>query len=258
MYTHCPKCHHSLQISRKQLKKKQGQLTCSQCKQQFNAYLTLSKKAPQVQSKETLAPETKKIQTLVPETQIPTIPAFKKAHNQTTEEAEATNEPVIEIYDWQKPKATYHPERWMIATILGLFLLVYQVYYFQGYLLSQNSQIRPWLSSLSSYTQIPLADYRKPLEFTTVGSSLEASDKDDYRLQVSLINHADFSQPPPYLQLTLQNFYGGVFSQRIFSPQEYLNKTTTAETIERSATFNIDFLIAKPEQEIGGYSIELK
>ncbi|NOR81724.1 MAG: DUF3426 domain-containing protein, partial [Methyloprofundus sp.] len=86
----------------------------------------------------------------------------------------------------------------------------------------------------------------------------EASGKDSYRLQISLINHADFSQPPPYLQLTLQNFYGGIFAQRIFSPQEYINKTATSEPIERSATLNINFLIAKPEQEVGGYAIELK
>lgn len=258
MYTSCPQCNHSLQISRKQLKKKQGLLTCSQCKQQFNAYLTLSKKPPQPQPEKAQAPETKKNQTLTPEAQIPKIPALKKAQNQTTEETEVTNTAITEIYDWQKPKPTYRPERWSIAVVLGITLFIYQVYYFQGYRLSQSPEARQWLTLLSSYTQIPLADYRNPLEFTTVGSSLEASGKNHYRLQISLINHADFDQPPPYLQLTLQNFYGGVFAQRIFSPQEYLDKAATLAPVERSATLNINFLIAKPEQEIGGYAIELK
>jgi len=261
MYTFCPQCNNSLQISRKRLKKKQGMLTCSTCKQQFNAYLTLSKKAPQPQPENTQVPETKKIQALAPEAHIPKIPALKKSQHQTTEETEeteATNTAVTEIYDWQKPKTTYHSGRWSIGIVLGIFLLIYQTYYFQGYRLSQSPETRHWLTSLSSYTQISLADYRNPFEFTTVGSSLEPSDKDYYRLQISLINHADFNQPPPYLQLTLQNFYGGIFAQRIFSPEEYLNKTTTVETIKRSATLDIDFLIAKPEQEIGGYAIELK
>ncbi|NOQ15029.1 MAG: DUF3426 domain-containing protein [Methyloprofundus sp.] len=255
MYTLCPQCHHSQQISRKQLKKKRGQqLSCPECKQQFNATLTLSKKAPQASSEETQVTPPKKTQVLIQDAQIPELPALKKAKNASPEESETIDKPVIELYDWQKPPPPYRPDRWLMGLILGLGLLTYQVYYFKGYSLSQDPQIRPWLNSL----KLPLAAYRKPLEFTTVGSSLQPSDKDHYRLQVSLVNHADFPQPPPYLQLTLQNFYGGIFSQRIFSPQEYLSKTEASTLIKDSATLDIDFLIAVPAEEIGGYSIELK
>lgn len=265
MYTLCPKCNNVQQISRKQLKKKRGQLSCSNCKQPFNAHLTLSKKAPQVKAAEILVQKKPIVEARVAEEQIPEFSALIKAQAQTITEAETVNEPgtiiepVIETYDWQKTKTRYRPERWFAGIIFGLFLLAYQVYYFNGYSLSQNPHIRPWLNTLSSSINYPIPDYRKPQEFSTLGSSLEPVEQGHYRLQVSLINHANFRQPPPYLQLTLQNFYGGVIAHRLFSPQEYLGKTSAAVIpIQRSATLDIDFLIAKPEQEIGGYNIGLK
>lgn len=259
MYAICPECQHSQQISRKRLKKNRGLLSCPKCQHQFNAHTTLSKKPHEAKVLKT-APvaEAQRAERQVPEMQIPEIAALIKTQQQTIEEAETINEAVIELYDWQKTKLAYRPDRWLLGVILGGFLLVYQVYYFNGYSLSQNSQVRPWLSILSSYTNIPLADYHKPLEFTTIGSSLEHTDKGYYRLQVSLINHADFPQPPPYLQLTLQNFYGGIFAQRVFSPKEYLGKTKTILPIKHSATLDIDFLIAAPAQGIGGYTLEFK
>lgn len=276
MYTLCPNCSHSKQISRKQLKIKHGQLICSKCKQQFNAYLTLSKSSPQaletpvletppsgMLAPEILAPEMQIPEILfsespAPETKIPEISALIKPQNKTPEETETLNEPFFEKYDWQKIKTTHRPERWLAGIVFGLFLLTYQVYYFQGYALSQNPQVRPWLNTLSKYVNIKLPDYRKPLEFTTIGSSLEHSDKDNYRLQVSFINHADLSQAPPYIQLTLQNLYGGVFAQRIFSPQEYLDTENSVMPIKSSGTLDVDFLVAIPDQDIGGYSITLK
>ena len=247
MYTLCPNCNHSQKISRRQLKKR-SQLTCSKCKQQFIAYTTLSE----------MPPIDQELETFVAEVKIPETPTLLKVHDQAIREAAPINQSIIEIFDWQKTTTAYRPERWLIGIILGLFLLAYQVYYFKGYSLSQNPQIRPWLTTLSSYINYPLPDYRKPLEFTTIGSSLERSDGDHYRLQVSFINHADFPQAPPYIQLTLQNLYGGVFAQRIFSPQQYLGKANIVAPIKNSATLDVDFLIATPEQDIGGYSIELR
>lgn len=244
----CPKCNHSQKISRRQLKKKRNKVTCSECKLQFNARTILSKQTPQIQEPETLEPKV----------QIPEIPTLIKVRTQAAKETETINEPDIETYAWQEIKTAYHPGQWLIGIILGLILLVYQVYYFKGYALSQNPQTRPWLSTISSYINYPIPDYRKPLKFTTIGSSLDHSDKGHYRLQVSLINHANFRQAPPYIQLTLQNLYGGVFAKRTFSPQEYLGKTKSAMSINSSATLDIDFLIVIPDQEIGGYSIELK
>lgn len=304
MYTICPKCKHAQQISRKQLKKKRGQLICPHCKQLFDARAALSK---------TPSPQETRESTLTPNTQSPEFSTLLKSQNLASEESNAltgspkaneeaetpteiseTNEepetstetpeineepetsteiPKInedaetligyfesatETFAWQNLSPVYRPKRWLFGSIAAFILLLYQIYAFEGYSLSQNPQIRPWLATFSSLINYPLADYRSPLEYTTVGSSLKPVNKDHYQLQVSLINHADFRQPPPYLQLTLQNYYGAIFAQKIFSPQEYLGTTKVVMPIHSSAPLDIDFLIANPEQEIGGYRIELK
>lgn len=274
MYTHCPKCRYSKKVSRKQLKKKRGQVYCPECKQQFNAYLTLEKTpAPQATETERQSPRIS-----LPEAPIPELTALIKQQSQapeeiTTENAadryikpepthtkkpETVKQPTTELYSWQQPKTPFRTAFWLSAVILGVVLFVFQVHYFKGYSLSQDPQIRPWLSRLYKFTNTPLPYYRKPQEFTTIGSSLDAEKQGRYRLRVSFINHADFRQPLPYLKLTLQNYYGGIFAQRIFSPQEYLSKSNTLKYIERSETVDINFLIAPPEQEVGGYTIELK
>ncbi len=252
MYTLCPNCNHSQQVSRKQLKKKQGQLSCTKCKQALNGYLTLSKKPPKAQIFEPLISDSHKVKALVPEAQIPKILGLKQVHDQITETTQT------EVYAWQKEKSAYRPSLWLLGVFLGLIIFTYQIYYFKGYSFSQSSQIRPWLNTFSSLTNTRLPDYRKPLEYTTVGSSLDPSGKGHYRLQVSLINHAGFSQPPPYLQLTLKNFYGGIIAQRIFTPQEFLGKSESIILLQSYAPLDIDFLFSMPEQEIGGYSIALK
>jgi hypothetical protein len=58
----------------------------------------------------------------------------------------------------------------------------------------------------------------------------------NYRLQISIINHADFEQHLPALLVTLHNQHGGQFAQRAFSSREYLGKDHPSIFIASSAT----------------------
>ena len=129
MYALCPNCQHTQQISRKRLKKTHGRLSCPECKQQFDGYLTLSKKPPRVP-----APEKPEAKTLIPTKAVADnakleITALIDPHNEITEESQAieeteqVNEDEIELFDWQKPKVAYHPDRWLLGVLLGFFLL---------------------------------------------------------------------------------------------------------------------------------------
>ncbi|OQK16144.1 hypothetical protein AU255_13645 [Methyloprofundus sedimenti] len=244
----CPNCNHSQQISLKQLKKKRNNVTCSACKLQFNARTILNSQASQSQKQEAL----------VSEVQIPEISTLIKARSQAIEEPEAIDDPVIETYSWQQKKPAYHSQRWLAGVILGLFLLAFQVYYFKGYSLSQNPQIRPWINIFSTKLNYPLPVYRNLAEFSTIGSKLKLVSPGNYQVQISFINHADFAQRLPDILVSLHNLHGGLFARRIFTPEEYLSNENTPEIIESSANANIDFFITVPDQEIGGYSIELK
>ncbi|BCG62520.1 MAG: hypothetical protein methR_P0163 [Methyloprofundus sp.] len=218
MYARCPECLSSQQVSSKRLKKKQGMIICANCAHKFNALSSL---------KDT-----------------PHIDKAKPENNKTP-------------YPWQKQRAS-HPIPWLIGSVFGLILLALQIHYFIGYPLAQMAQIRPWLQTLHHVTRYPLAAYRNLTEFTTIGSSLQQSPNNDYRLQVSFINHAEFSQALPQLQLTLHNLQGGIFAQRVFSPQEYLTTTKQGNlTIKPSSTLDIDLLLAPPSQTIAGYEITL-
>jgi len=162
-----------------------------------------------------------------------------------------------ELYAWQKTPV-HHSKRWVAGSFLGLLLLAYQIAYFSSYPLAQNPKIRPWLSYISGQVNYPLPTYRNLSEFTTIGSSFTPVNTDNYRVQISIINQADFDQHLPDIFVSLHNLYGGLVAQKVFTPQEYLAMNKTQTLIKSSATVDIDFFIAVPEQEIGGYSIALQ
>jgi hypothetical protein len=219
MYARCPECLNSQQVSSKRLKKKQGMIICANCAHKFNALASLS----------------------------------DTPHIDKTKITSDTSE-----YPWQKQKTPQHI-LWFIGSLFGLALLALQVHYFAGYRLAQNPQIRPWLQALNKAVKYPIPTYQNLTEYSTIGSSLQRLQNNNYRLQASFINHAEFSQAPPRLQLILRNLHGGIFAQRTFSPQEYLNTSQQeALLIKQSATLDIELLLAAPKQPIGGYEIALK
>ncbi len=160
-------------------------------------------------------------------------------------------------YAWQKP-VNSHSKLWFVGSLLGGLLLVYQVHYFKGYPLSQSAQVRPWLMSVSTAINLPLAQYRNVTELTTIGSSFTATENGNYRLQVSFINHANFSQTLPDLKLTLQNLHGSLIAQRTFTPKDYISHNGTPPQLASNGTFDIDLLIAVPDKNIGGYQVALQ
>jgi len=78
-----------------------------------------------------------------------------KPHETASDEAK-------EIFSWQKQTRT-HTKRWGVASLFALLLLFYQIYYFKGYPVAQNPQIRPWINQL--YT---LPVYHNIAEYTWV------------------------------------------------------------------------------------------
>lgn len=175
----------------------------------------------------------------------------------STQETPAEIPQVIGTYAWQKtsaPKTSY----WVMGTFLALSLLLFQIVYFIGYPLTQSQQFRPWLAFISHKINYPLPAYRNLSEFTIIASALKPVSTHSFHLQISFINHADFAQHLPNIQLTLYNLYGGILNQRVFFPREYLGTEKTTALIKSSATSDIKFFIAIPEQNIGGYSIQLK
>ena len=220
MYARCPECLSSQQVRSKRLRKKQGIIICSDCAHKFNALASLR----------------------------------DTPHPQKAAQSHHTDTP----YPWQKSSAPQHTV-WFIGSLFGLMILLFQIHYFMGYPLAQNSQIRPWLQYFNKTLNYPLPPYHNLNEFTAIGSSLQNTRNNTYHLRASFINHAPFAQPLPQLQLTLRNLQGGILAQRIFKPQEYLSPTKPKNTlIQHNATLDIDLMLALPPSPIGGYEVALK
>lgn len=225
MYTVCPKCQNIQEIRAQQLQKILDKVICTECGNPFNPRITLIDSLSQL---------------------------IDEDDNEDDIEENETD-----TYAWQKP-VNSHSGLWFIGSLLGVLLLVYQVHYFKSYDFSQSAQIRPWLTAISNLINKPLSPYKNAQELTIIGSSFVPIDKDHYRLQVGFINHANFSQALPYLKLTLQNLYGAIVAQRTLTPKDYLSNNSGPALITRNSTFNIDLVIIVPDQEIGGYQVELQ
>ncbi|MDF1583126.1 MAG: DUF3426 domain-containing protein [Methyloprofundus sp.] len=219
IYAACSKCQNTQEISTKQLQKKHRKVICTQCKNPFNPRASLTNKPSQT--------------------------------------IDNIDDNEIKSYAWQKP-VNSHAKLWLISSLLGGLLLVYQVYYFKGYSLAQSAQIRPWLATITKAINTPLPPYKNIQEFTTIGSSFTPIENDNFRLQVSFINHANFSQALPNLSLTLQNLHGGIIAQRLFTPKDYLRNNQTPTQIASNSALDIDLLMAIPNKNIGGYQVALQ
>jgi len=180
---------------------------------------------------------------------------FNPRTSLTDTPSKSNNKAEEETYAWQTPKKS-HSKIWALSSLIAIAALLYQVYYFKGYSLSQSAQFRPLLETVSNTLNQTLPPYRNRAEFSTIGSSFKMTEDGSYRLQVSFINHANFSQPLPSLTLTLQNLQGGLVTQRHFTAKDYTTNQRQA-FIASQANFDIDLLVTVPNINFAGYHIEL-
>jgi len=146
-------------------------------------------------------------------------------------------------------------EYWKYGVALCALIFLLQVYLFEGAAIAQNKTARPWLQKICSIVNYSLAPYKNSDEFSVLHVSFDPSDEDTYVLKASLLNQADFSQNQPSAKLSLIDFVGETFAERIFHPQEY-SKNNIAQ-IKPDMTIAIKIIIAAPSNKVAGYRFEL-
>ena len=70
-------------------------------------------------------------------------------------------------------------------------------------------------------------------------------------------NQADFSQPYPNIKLTLFDYNGNAFANRVFQPNDYLTEDAVPNLMAADATTEISLKIAAPETKVGGSTFDL-
>ncbi len=216
MHTLCPECHTQRKISAKELKRSQGMVRCSHCATMFDALELLNEKQVSEKTK--------------------------------------TNDPQ---YNLSVPKSSFLNKLtpyWGLAYTLCIFLFIFQIYYFEGYNLTQNNTLRPWLEKSCSLLDCQLPPYKNLNEFTILLGSFEPTKNKHYFFKTSFINQSAFEQNHPSIKLTLLDYTGHPFAERVFHPQEYLNHPTGSIKPDMSAEVTMD--VAAPAKNIGGYRFE--
>ena len=143
---------------------------------------------------------------------------------------------------------------WGLGFSLCIILFIFQIVFFEGYNLTQNAVVRPWLEKTCGYFDCQLPRYKNLNEFAILHGSFEPVANKHYLFKAAFTNQADFEQALPSIKLTLLDFTGYAFAKRVFHPQEYSNKAHNL--IAPEMTEEITMEIATPSIKTGGYRFE--
>ncbi|MCK4843194.1 MAG: zinc-ribbon and DUF3426 domain-containing protein [Methylococcales bacterium] len=144
---------------------------------------------------------------------------------------------------------------WNLGFCCSLITFAFQVYFFEGYNLTQNPTLRPWLEKSCQQLKCQLPHYKNLTEFTILHGSFEPDGNNNYVFKTAFTNQSAFEQSPPSIKLTLTDFKGHTFAERIFHPKNYLKPDFSLIQPEMSIEMSLD--IATPSAKVGGYVFEL-
>jgi predicted Zn finger-like uncharacterized protein len=163
---------------------------------------------------------------------------------------------VEQTLPWDQHIKTTAPVIWRMSLAAGVVLLIVQAYYFERNSFFQNTLLRPWMEKTCQEFGCQLPVYQNLNELTILQGSFQPYSENSYRLQALFTNQAPFAQPYPQIKLTLLKFDGTTLAVRVFKPSEYFPDFNNA-LVAAEASIDIDLLIARPEELVGGYTLEL-
>jgi hypothetical protein len=147
---------------------------------------------------------------------------------------------------------------WLLGCLLCASLLAAQFYWLQRNKLSQNPDYRAGFESIcQAVPQLPceLPVYKNLAEFEILQGDFQLKEN-HYEFQTVLSNQARFAQQYPQIKLSLLDFSGRTFAQRIFTPREYLGSEPKS-LMPASETIEVHLQIALPGEKVGGYTFDL-
>jgi len=146
---------------------------------------------------------------------------------------------------------------WALGTAILVLLVVWQLKLFYFVDMAQSSTLRPVLESVCGVVgcSVPARSAAGKIELTSTRVAQHPDTPGAMRLTVSLINHAEFPQPLPPLELTLTEKTGQVVGKRIYLPAEYHGKKPVLMKPREIETVFID--LAHPTTDAVGYEVQL-
>lgn len=220
MHTQCPNCKTSITITAEELSQSRAIISCAECDTRFDALELLAE-------------------------DVVALPTKKK-------EPDVAIHHFTDIQPSPKPQSSF----WSIGFSLCLITIGIQIYWFESYNLSQNPHIRPWLEKICQTRFCELPPYKNLNDFSILHGSFTPGKNNHFVFKTAIVNQASFEQNYPSIQLTLIDFNGQTFAERVFQAKEYIPEQTVS-SISPEVTAEISMNIAKPSEKIGGYRFKL-
>jgi predicted Zn finger-like uncharacterized protein len=145
---------------------------------------------------------------------------------------------------------------WGLVNLALLLLFGWQVYFFEGYQLTQQPDVRGYLQAFCKTAGCRLPDYKNLDEISMLDSDFQPAHDNRYTFSAVLSNQSDFAQPYPAIKLSLNNLNGQTLAERIFNPAEYLTAPAPLaadETVE----ITLNLVIPSAVGSIDGYTFAL-
>ncbi|MDD5036125.1 MAG: zinc-ribbon and DUF3426 domain-containing protein [Methylococcaceae bacterium] len=249
LYTQCPNCKTRYRISVAQLRFGRGKALCQACQIGFNAIDSLAESA-------TFFPAN--IQPVIRPPLLGWLEAIPPVAEEKPPRLSATEAPGTWV-SWDETPGDAQASHigWAIGLLLLIALLGAQGWRFEGPRLIQNERLRPWLETTCQTLGCYLPPFHAPKRIQIVEHALSPEGMTGYQFSLVVSNQASLPQAFPAIQLSLAALDGSLAASRLFQPAEYLPEQSQA-TMERGKPYEIHLLLAKPRNEIGGYSFALQ
>ena len=239
MLTRCPACSTAFRVSAEQLKVKQGQVRCGQCREVFNALETLVDELEQEPAPLEIPPAA---ETAAPQTE-PPPEATALASEILAEEQEPEPEPVYAQAAAETPPEQSWPSYldegntapsytrskpligwlWGSAALCAALLLSLQLLlHFRNELALSFPSAKPLLGEFSALFGLDLPLPHKADLLAIETSDLHPGDGAQLLLAATLKNRAPYAQAYPQLELTLTDIADQALLRKVLAPADYL------------------------------------
>lgn len=278
LITSCPECNTQFIVKKEQLKAYDGQVRCGTCNHVFNAneFLVKPTKPKKSPAKKTKPAEDEVVATQEDSTEHIEItsPAFLENTFQAepvVSSAEVSITPEIETpsvmqdlsIDNRFNKKQKSKFSWLllIMSVLLLLALITQLVYFLRTEISANyPQTKPWLLIACKQIGCTVALPAKIDLLTIDDSDMQEHADFENVLQFTstLVNHANFAQAYPDIELTLTNTDDEPVLRRNFTAKEYLtNQANLNNGIASKEEVHIKLNINTSDVAVAGYRVSL-
>ncbi len=245
MKTECPHCHTLFRLTEEQLDMASGQVRCGYCNEVFNALQTddFGKNDRQLDVFEhtPLAEHEKHEENVVHQanehnranTTIPPVQTESEANVSSQKDetigllSDEPDEVVPDEFRADAPDrhSTLSTLLWSAAILLMIAGLVAEYAWFNRDLLLNQHQLQPYIATLCEHIRcngyISLRD-PDSIEMLNRNVYTHPNEKNALMITATMINHADFVQTLPDVQIDFSSTRGEVVASRRFKPAEYI------------------------------------